>query len=164
MRAILASGALVLLASLAACGSGSSDSLDSTRTAQSDALTSPGSADISAGGATVTLVGGNSTTGGCSGAQFGFNNGPCSVSANYPGGGRTFSFDWNYTTTDSAGSGADIFGMIVDGKVVPISDPGGPQTQSGHIDVVAQNSLQLFVNCTDCTNGAATTNVTSLKR
>jgi hypothetical protein len=165
MRAILASGALVLLASLSACGgSGSSESFNTSRTAQSEALTSPGSADISAEGATVTLVGGNSTGAECNGAQFGFATGPCSVSANYPGGGRTFSFDWNYTTTDSAGPGADIFGMVVDGKVVPISDPGGPQKQSGHVDIAAQSSLQLFLNCTDCTNGAATATVTSLKR
>jgi hypothetical protein len=165
MRAILASSAFVLLASLAACGdSGSSDSFSTSRTAQSDALTSPGTAEISAGGATVSLVGGNSTGIGCTGAQFGFATGPCMVSATYPGGGRTFRFDWSYATTDTAGPGADIFGMIVDGRVVPISDPGGPQAQTGRVEIVAQDSLQLFLNCTDCTNGPATATVTSLTR
>lgn len=165
MRAILAGSALILLGSLTACGgSGSSEPFSTQRSAQSEALTSPGSAEVADGGATVTLVGGNSTTTGCSGAQFGFATGACNVSARYPGQGRSFSFDWRYTTTDSAGPGADIFGMVVDGRVVPISDPGGAQTQSGRIDITAQDSLQLFLNCTDCTDGAATATVSSLTR
>lgn len=164
MHAILASSAIVLLASLAACGGSSSDAPTTDRTAQSQALTTPGSVDISTDGSTVTLAGGNTTGAPCSGGQFGFTTGPCTVSATLPAFGRKVSFEWSYATTDNAGPGADVFAMIVDGRVVPISDPGGAQKQSGQIEVVANSSLQLFMNCTDCTDGAATAKVTALTR
>ena len=164
MRVILAGSALILAASLAACSGGSSESFSTNRTPQSESLTSPGSVEITSSGSTVTLVGGNTTSGGCSGAQFGFNTAPCTVSAAYLAGGRTVSFDWNYATSDTAGPGADIFGIVVDGRVMQISDPGGSLKQSGHVDIVAQNYVQFFLNCTDCTDGAATAIVSALTR
>jgi hypothetical protein len=53
---------------------------------------------------------------------------------------------------------------MVDGKAVPLSDPGGPLTQSGHRDITATTSLSFYINCTDCTDGAAQASVTSFTR
>lgn len=161
-KILLASSAFGLVLALTACG-GADDPGGTSRSAASATLTTPGSATISADGSTVTLAGGNTTgAGGCAGAQYGFATGPCDISASFPGQGRTFTFDWSYSTTDSSGPGADPFGVVVDGKVMPLSDPGGATTQSGQFQVVASESLRVYVNCTDCTDGAAQATVTRL--
>ena len=163
-KILLASSSLALALSLVACGgNGGGDPWSTTRTAASAALASPGSADVSADGANVTLAGGNGTgANGCAGAQYGFATSPCSVSASFPGAGRTIAFEWSYSTTDTSGPGADLFGMVVDGKLMPLSDPGGAMTQSGKVEIVAANSLQLYLNCTDCSDGAAQAKVSNL--
>jgi hypothetical protein len=161
----LSLGLSLVLASLAGCGGGGNDAPFNVGTsAASAALTTPGAATISADGGSVTLAGGNATTTGCSGGQFGFSSAPCTVTAqvNQPGG--TFSFDWSYTTKDTSGPGADLFGMLVDGTPVPLSDPGGALTQSGRREVTATNSLTFYLNCTDCTEGAAQATVSGLQR
>jgi hypothetical protein len=156
---------LLALATLAACGGGGEgQSVTTSTSAQSSALSSPGSASATADGRTITLNGGDGGTKGCSGAQFGFTTSPCSVNASVNAGSGSFSFDWSYVTRDTSGPGADLFGMIVDGKVVPLSDPGGALTQSGHRDVSATTSLSFYINCTDCTDGAATASITSFTR
>jgi hypothetical protein len=127
--------------------------------AQSSALASPGSVSVS--GESVTLVGGNSTDAApCAGAQYGFATSPCNVTAQLQKGTGSHKLAWTYSTGDSSGPGADLFGMVVDGRVVPLSDPGGPQQQSGTVEVAANSSLAFFLNCTDCTSGAAQTTVT----
>lgn len=163
-KTLLASSGLALALSLVACGgNGGGDPWSTIRTAASAALATPGSAEVSADGATVTLAGGNGTgASGCAGAQYGFANSPCSVSASFPGASRAYTFDWSYSSTDTSGPGADPFGMIVDGKVVPLSDPGGAMTQSGKVEIVAATSLQLYLNCTDCSDGAAQAKVSNL--
>lgn len=102
----------------------------------------------------LTLSGADST-GGCTGAVYGF-AGPCQVqvSINLPG---IYSFAYAYTTQDSAGAGGDIFGVIVNGaRVVPsISDLGGAVSQSGTRTITATSSFGFFLNCTDCTGGKA---------
>jgi hypothetical protein len=163
MRQLLTLSAFALLAVLSACGGGGSDPWSVLTSAQSAALTTPGTGTVTNDGHTITLTGGNGASTGCSSAQYGFTSSPCTVVASPANGKGTFSFDWSYTTTDSSGPGADLFGMIVDGQVVPISDPGGAMTQSGHREVTATSSLSFFLNCTDCTDGRADAVVTSFQ-
>lgn len=155
--------ALVTAAFVAGCG-GAGEHLAQWSTEvspQSADLTTPGSASASLDGRTITLVGGNGTNG-CSGAQYGFVTSPCKVTAtlNMPGA-RTF--EWSYTTADTSGPGPDVFGMVVDGRTVMLSDPGGANHQSGRAEVASTASLSFFVNCTDCTDGAASATVSSLQ-
>lgn len=153
-----------------ACGGGSSStspiaapSSGPSTSLQSQNLTSPGSVTISSDNQSITLVGGDTTTaGGCPNAQYGFAAGSCFVSATFPNMAAS-SFDWTYSTKDTSGPGADIFGIIVDGKRIVLSDQGGAPTQSGKRDVPAAASVVFFVDCTDCTDGAATVNVTNFK-
>src|SRR5689334_3213381 len=117
----------------------------------------------SAGSATftssqLTLVGGNAGAG-CSGGNYGF-VGPCEVRSTIAVPG-SFSFHWAYTTADDAGPAGDIFGLLVDGSRVQLSDPGGAVSQSGDRTFTASSSFGWFLNCTDCTGGAATTIVSS---
>jgi hypothetical protein len=157
---------LASFAALASCGGGGGGEAPFTlsTSAQSAALGAPGSATASTDARSVTLVGGDGGTTGCSGAQYGFTSSPCTVTAAVFSPSGTYSFDWSYSTKDSSGPGADLFGMVVDGRTVPLSDPGGPLTQSGHSEVTATSSLAFYVNCTDCTDGAATAAITSFQR
>jgi len=127
----------------------------------SAALAAPGSVSTADGGQTITLVGGDGETA-CAGAQYGFATSPCMVTASLAGSPGTYVFDWEFTTQDASGPGADIFGVIVDGQPLALSDPGGAVTQSGHREVpVPQGEITLFVNCTDCTDGAANVKVSA---
>lgn len=163
-RILLAGSTLAIALSLVGCGGDDDgESWSTTRSAASESLSTPGLADVSADGSTVTLTGGNTASAsGCGGSQYGFASSPCNVSASFPGRGRTFTFDWSYSTTDTSGPGADLFGVIVDGKVMPLSDPGGAMSQSGKVEIAAASALQLYLNCTDCTDGAAQAMVTKL--
>lgn len=170
MRHSLSSFVLAATAALlSACGGGGGGGVSlpvdppatwtGTTSAQSAALASPGSVTVS--GDSVTLVGGNSTDAApCAGAQYGFSTAPCSVSAQLQKSAGLQKLDWSYSTSDSSGPGGDIFGVVLDGRVVNLSDPGGPQQQSGSIDVSGSNTVAFFLNCTDCTGGAAQTTVT----
>ncbi|MBV9892022.1 MAG: PEP-CTERM sorting domain-containing protein [Rhizobacter sp.] len=106
----------------------------------------------------LTLVGGDvaNPTGdvGCSGSTYGF-IGPCEVMTKISATG-SFAFHWAYTTADGAGPAGDIFGLLVDGTRIQLSDPGGAISQSGDRTFSASSSLGWFLNCTDCTGGAAT--------
>jgi hypothetical protein len=118
---------------------------------------------------TLTIVGGNGTSPNpandvpdCIGATYGF-VGPCEIDvvrspiAPFIG----FSFHWAYTTADRDGPPGDIFGMLINGTRIQLSDPGGPISQSGNVNVNAGTSFGWFVNCTDCINGAATATITN---
>ena len=65
----------------------------------------------------------------CSGGFFG-TLGPCQlqVTTNQPG---TYSFNWSYATSDTAGAGADTFGVIVDSTRIPLTELAGGNSQSG---------------------------------
>jgi hypothetical protein len=73
----------------------------------------------------------------------------------------TYSFHWSYLTADDAGPAGDIFGVIINGTFMALSDPGGPITQSGNANFAASSSFGWFVNCTDCIGGAATATITN---
>jgi hypothetical protein len=123
--------------------------------------TSPGSATFTS--SSLSLVGGNTLSPisdvSCVGAIYGF-AGPCQVQTtiNLPG---TYSFHWAYSTADDGGPGGDLFGVLVDGARIQVSDPGGPIGQSGDRSFSASSSFGWYINCTDCTSGAATATITS---
>jgi hypothetical protein len=155
-----------LAVAAAAAGCGDSDNADEAwsvaASAQSSALSSPGGGSEGDGGRTLTLAGGNGAGTGCAGASYGFATGPCTVVATAREAGGMRTFEWRYTSMDSSGPGADLFGVIVDGQAMPISDPGGAPKQSGRLTVAAGQTLAFFINCTDCTDGAAQATVTSI--
>jgi hypothetical protein len=107
---------------------------------------------------TLVLVGGNAEPNGCTGGVFEV-LGPCRIQAVYAVPGR-FSFTWAYSTADTAGPGGDIFGVLVDGRAITLSDLGGPLNQGGtSVLYTASSSFGWFINCTDCTSGAATATI-----
>ncbi len=93
----------------------------------------------------------------CSGGFF-QTLGPCQlqVTLNTPG---TYSFSWSYLTSDDAGPGGDLFGVIVDSTPIQLSDPGGANSQSGTNSFAAASSFGWFVNCSDCIGGSATATI-----
>ena len=87
---------------------------------------------------TMTIVGGNGPspnpanfTPACNGAQYAL-LGPCQISVITTHIENPFTFHWAYSTADSGGPAGDIFGIIVDGIRIQLSDPGGPINQSGN--------------------------------
>lgn len=114
----------------------------------------PGGASSASYAATGLVLQGGDSTGGCVGGTYGTLPGPCEVTVLTAQAGR-IEFDWTYTTNDADGPGGDLFGLVVDNTRTLLSDPGGPIGQSGHIVVQAGQSFGWFLNCTDCTGGAA---------
>lgn len=86
--------------------------------------------------------------------------GPCQlqVTINMPG---SYSFSWSYLTSDDAGPGGDLFGVIVDSTRIQLSDPGGADAQSGTRTFAASSSFGWFINCGDCIGGSATATITN---
>jgi len=112
---------------------------------------------------TFSILGGNSpgAVTSCSGASYAI-LGPCQASITHLSMGfNTFTFHWAYTTADLDGPAGDIFGVLVDGVRIALSDPGGPVSQSGNVTVHALTSIGWFVNSTDCIGGAATATLTN---
>lgn len=114
---------------------------------------------ISGGNASGPVPGSDA---GCLGGIYGF-AGPCQVSVTTTRILNPFEFGWSYATSDSSGPGADLFGMLIDGVRMQLSDPGGPITQSGVRSVQAGTSFGWYLNCTDCTDGAASVVVTAFQ-
>jgi hypothetical protein len=113
----------------------------------------------------LTLTGSNSLSPandepGCLGSTFGF-AGPCQVQTTIALGG-TYSFNWSYLTTDTAGPSGDIFGFLVGSTQHQLTDPGGPLAQSGSVTFTTLSSFGFFINCTDCIEGSASATVSSL--
>jgi hypothetical protein len=119
-----------------------------------------GGGSVSASTASLVLVGGDQEPDGCAGGIYEV-HGPCQVQAVYAVPGQ-YAFDWSYTTADVAGAGGDQFGVLVDGVPFTLSDLGGAVNQGGHQQYMANTSFGWFLNCTDCTMGAATATVTAL--
>jgi PEP-CTERM motif len=115
-----------------------------------------GSGVFSASHTMLTILGGNA---GCVGGVAGF-LGPCqiNVTTNFPN--TAFTFHWDYVTNDTDGPGFDQFGLLVNGARTLLSDLGGPIHQSGDVSIAANTQFGWFVNCTDCTGGAAIVNIT----
>ena len=115
----------------------------------------------------LLLVGSNAvspnaatSTPGCSGGVYGTVSSPCQlqVTINTPG---LYSFDWSYASADADGPGGDIFGVIVNGNRIALSDPGGAVAQLGSASFNVTSSFGWFVNCTDCIGGFATATVSN---
>jgi len=118
---------------------------------------------------TFTIVGGNGTSPNppafvpdCNGGTYGL-IGPCEVDVfrSPIAPSNSFSFHWAYTTGDSGGPAGDIFGLLVNGVRIPLSNPGGPISQSGNVTIAANSSFGWFINCTDCIQGTATATITN---
>ncbi|NUZ06857.1 PEP-CTERM sorting domain-containing protein [Piscinibacter koreensis] len=110
---------------------------------------------------TLTLVGSNAVTPGptfdvpaCVGGVYG-ELGPCQLRVTIQLNGM-YTFNFDYTTTDFDGPLGDIFGVLVDGMPIMLSDPGGGNSQSGHASFTAMSSFGFFIDCTDCVEGRAT--------
>jgi PEP-CTERM motif len=116
-----------------------------------------GGAVFSASHTMLTLTGGDSLTG-CVGGIAGF-PGPCEVNVTSKNPNNSFSFHWDYNTSD-IGPGFDQFGLLLNGVHTVLSDLGGPLHQSGDVFIKANTQFGWYVNCTDCTGGAAIVNIT----
>ena len=124
--------------------------------------TSVGAASFSS--SLLTLVGGNGVApagsdASCVGGTYGF-AGPCQIQTTI-GAPGTYSFHWSYLTADADGPAGDIFGVLVNGVRTSLSDPGGSISQSGDRTFTASSSFGWFLNCSDCTGGAATAMITN---
>jgi hypothetical protein len=109
--------------------------------------------------ATQLVLTGSSSAGGCTGGVYSTLS-PCQVQAsiNLPG---TYSFNWAYVTADADGPAGDIFGVMVGGTRIPLSDLGGAVSQSGTASFVASSSFGWMLNCTDCKGGTATATISN---
>ncbi len=121
-----------------------------------------GTLNLSAGGGpgsttqtttTLTIVGGNTgippPTLGCTS---GINT--CEIDITHAGG-LLIKFHWAYSSADDPGF--DPFGMLVDGSHINLATVSG---SSGDVVVAPKSTFGWFINCTDCTSGAATAVVT----
>ena len=120
-----------------------------------------GGGSATASSASLVLLGGDAEPNGCTGAVFSV-LGPCRIQAVYTAPG-IYSFTWAYTTADGAGPAGDMFGVLVDGVALTLSDLGGAVVQGANSkQYAATTSFGWFLNCTDCTGGAATATITAL--
>ena len=87
--------------------------------------------------------------------------GPCEVRATIGGLAGTYAFSWSYLSSDTAGPGGDLFGVIVNGTRTVLSDPGGAIAQSGSSSFSVASSFGWFINCTDCIGGSATATISN---
>lgn len=156
----------IAIGTLAACG-GSSDFWSLSVSEASKTLARPGSSTQASD--VYTLTGGDGSPAkadgsACAGGQYGFATSPCQVAVMRADGTvrGTVSFDWTYATKDTSGPGADLFGVIVDGTTIPLSDPGGTVEQSGRKVVTVTSSLSWYLNCTDCTQGEAQAKISAI--
>lgn len=117
----------------------------------------PGSMSMTPSQMTIT---GGDTANGCTGGNPGF-TGPCEVTVTSTHVENTIRFHWEYTTADSSGDPQyDEFGYLVDGVHFQLSIPAAAFPQSGDVDFAANSSFGWYINCTDCTQGAATATIT----
>lgn len=121
------------------------------------------------GSSQLVLLGSNTTspsvgdgTPGCAGGVYSVLSSPCQIqaTASVPG---SYAFDWSYVSADPDGPAGDIFGLLVDGQRVALSDLGGAVAQSGHYSFTALGSFGWFINCTDCIGGIATATVSGFE-
>jgi PEP-CTERM motif len=102
----------------------------------------------------LTIVGGNT---GIAPPALGCTSGlnTCEIDITHTGG-LLIKFHWAYSTTDDPGF--DPFGMLVDGSHVNLATVSGA---SGDAVVAPKSTFGWFINCTDCTSGAATALITN---
>jgi hypothetical protein len=117
--------------------------------------------DTSTAPASISLIGGDDASGmGCpDGTASGFLGG-CQLSFTIAAAGD-YSFDWSFSTQDISPQ-YDSFGMLVDGVRVELVANGGDVLQSGSTLVHAGTSFGWYINCSDCTGGAATATISNV--
>jgi hypothetical protein len=125
-------------------------------------LSAPLSTGTAAFSTTVLNLTGADTSQGCVGGVYADVTSPCQIQAVIQAHGL-FSFNWAYLTADADGPPGDIFGVLVDGNRIALSDPGGAPGQLGSSSFSVNNSFGWFMNCTDCTGGTATVAVSNVK-
>lgn len=115
----------------------------------------------------LVLVGSNSISPapasqapGCGGGVYSTLSSPCQLQATLATAGR-YSFDWSYISADGDGPAGDIFGVIVNGTRIALSDLGGAVAQTGSASFLATASFGWFINCTDCIGGSAQATVSN---
>ena len=115
----------------------------------------------------LTLAGSNSIspapasqTPGCSGGVYSTLSSPCQLQVTLARPG-VYSFNWVYTSADADGPAGDIFGVIVNGTRIALSDLGGAVAQTGSASFLATASFGWFINCTDCIGGSAQATVSN---
>lgn len=76
-------------------------------------------------------------------------------------GGGTVSFQWDYETLDIDGPSYDVFGYVLNGDFVQLSDDDGPDAQSGleSIGVNSADEFGFYIDCTDCGEGPASVQI-----
>ena len=101
---------------------------------------------------TLTIVGGNTGADPGLGCTSGINT--CEIDFIHTGG-LLIKFHWAYTSADVPDF--DPFGMLVDGNHITLGAANGT---SGDVVVAPKSTFGWFINCTDCTSGAATAVIT----
>jgi PEP-CTERM motif-containing protein len=123
-----------------------------------------GTLNLSAGGgpgsttmtpSTLTMVGGDTGMDVGLGCMSG--NGTCEIRITHAGA-PPLHFHWSYSTVDEPTF--DPFGMLVDGVHLQLASVNGT---SGDVNLSATTSFGWYINCTDCTSGAATAVITAFQ-
>jgi hypothetical protein len=105
---------------------------------------------------TLTVVGGNTNVDPGNGCLSGI--GTCEIDITHAGSTSLFKFHWSYITADDPGF--DPFGMLVNGVHIQLATVSGT---SGDVLVSATSSIGWYINCMDCTSGAATATITQFQ-
>jgi hypothetical protein len=84
-------------------------------------------------------------------------NGTCEIRITHAGA-APLHFHWSYSTNDDPGF--DPFGLLVDGLHIQLAAANGA---SGDMSIGATSSFGWYINCTDCTSGAATALITAFQ-
>jgi hypothetical protein len=120
-----------------------------------------GLVNITGAPASVTLRGGDDATGGgCPDGTAAGMIGGCQMSWSHIGP-VNLAFNWSFSTADISPQ-YDSFGMLVDGVRIELVANGGDVTQSGHAVANAVSSFGWYINCSDCTGGAAMATISSV--
>jgi hypothetical protein len=109
----------------------------------------------------ISIRGGDDPTGGgCpDGTSPGFLGG-CQIQWSHAGP-VNFTFHWSYATSDISPQ-YDSFGMLIDGVRTELTANGGDVTQSGNALAHAVSSFGWYINCSDCTGGAAAATISAV--
>jgi hypothetical protein len=115
----------------------------------------PGSTALSP--STLTIIGGNTGINPDVGVGCTSGIGTCEIRITHAGA-PPLHFHWSYSTVDEPTF--DPFGMLVDGVHLQLASVNGT---SGDVNVPATASFGWYINCTDCTSGAATAVITAFQ-
>jgi hypothetical protein len=114
----------------------------------------PGSTTMTS--STLTIMGGDTGAGIGTGCASGL--GTCEIQITHAGSTSPVAFHWSYSTADDPTF--DPFGVLVNGQRTPLANTDGA---SGDMIIGPGASFGFFINCTDCTSGAATAGITDFR-